>query len=328
MKKNVAFIAAHGHTAARDYAEEVCDNAYYMGIPKWVSNTTLRLIVIYFRAFVYAFLIPKHNIYLAHGSPGLVCVITKRKILGEKCKIIMRVNDSMFSNFDIKGVKKRFLRFLYKHIDGAIAISQMIKSDVQKELPGLPTEIVYCKVRDDKFFDIKPNFKKKSIMCLGIAPNYRKGTDIQIDVFKKFIPKIPMYIMGNTNYLFNKDYINDPNLYFTGKDDPKKYLNECLFLLHPARFDAGGNAVIEAMAAGLIPVVSYMTGNSDIVKNIDKSLVIETFDSYDYYNKIKELYNKSTEDLKILSNKCKLEAYKYSKKNMKGKFKEAFNNVI
>jgi len=340
-KEQTTFIAANGHTAAREFAKEVCSNAYYMGLPKWIKNSTLRLIVLYFRAFIYAFIIPKYETYLAHGSPGLLCCVIKRKLRREKCKIIIRANDSMFSDYDVKGIKKKFLSMLYKHVDGAIAISNMIKNDIKDKLPNIPVEVVYCQILDNEYFDIKPSFEKKDIMCLGTAPRDRKGTDIQLSVYESFCPKKFMYIMGNTKPIIKqcKEHNVHGNydgyhvdsywgrLFFTGKDDPKKYMKTCLFLLHPARFDAGGNAVLEAMAAGLIPVVSYKTGNSEIVKNVDETLVINTFNNDDYFNKLKQLYNLPFWELQTLSNKCKIEAFKYSKKRMAGKFREAFNNV-
>lgn len=333
-KKSIAFIAAHGHKVARECANTVCDNMYYMGVSKWISNSTLRVLSSYVRAFIYAYRIPEHDIYLAHGSPGLLCAVIKKKILREECKIIMRVNDSMFSDYKLKGIKKKFLRFLYKNVDGVIVISEMIKKDVEKELPNIPIEIVYCCVKDDDFFKIKPNFINKYILCLGTAPNDRKGTSIQIEVYNMFIPKKIMFIMGDIKCIqkiknkYKNIIIKYNFLLFTGKDDPKKYLNNCLFLLHPARFDAGGNVVLEAMAAGVIPIVSYKTGNSEIVKNVDPTLIINTFKSKDYYTKLRQLFNLPTFELLILSNKCKIEAMKYTKKKMKNRFKEAFKNII
>jgi len=53
-----------------------------------------------------------------------------------------------------------------------------------------------------------------------------------------------------------------------------KLLSECSVYVHPARFDSFSLAVVEAMAAGLIPVVTKMTGSKDLVEQVDPSLVV------------------------------------------------------
>jgi glycosyltransferase involved in cell wall biosynthesis len=45
-------------------------------------------------------------------------------------------------------------------------------------------------------------------------------------------------------------------------------LSECSVYLHPARSEPFGLSVVQAMAAGLLPIVTDMTGAKDLVKQV------------------------------------------------------------
>jgi len=52
-----------------------------------------------------------------------------------------------------------------------------------------------------------------------------------------------------------------------------RLLRKCAVYLQPALFDAFPLSVVEAMALGLVPVVTKYVGSGDLVELIDKSLV-------------------------------------------------------
>ena len=51
-------------------------------------------------------------------------------------------------------------------------------------------------------------------------------------------------------------------------------VSRCSVYIHPARLEAFGASVVEAMATGLIPIVTEMTGAKDLVKQVDPSLIV------------------------------------------------------
>ncbi|MHA1679119.1 MAG: glycosyltransferase family 4 protein [Promethearchaeota archaeon] len=327
-RKTVAFLpAGNPHWSAKLCAKQVCNDFYFVKTPNF-KNKTINLILSYFKSFYYCFKVPKHDIYLVNGSAGLFLGVLKKRLRRENCKLILRVNDSMFSNYELNYFKQWFLRKLYSNLDGAIAISEMIKKDINLKVPNLPVEIFHTRLIDKSLYKNAPDFDSRNILCLGTAPHLRKGTDIQIKVHKRFSSK-KMFILGNLDYI--KKIHNQPtnkNIIFTGIANPKKYFSKTLFLLHPARFDAGGTSVLEAMAAGLIPIVSHMTGNKDIVRKVDPSLIINDFLVKSYAEKLSELMNKSDEELKELSNKCITISKEYYGLKSIAKFKNKFWRVV
>jgi glycosyltransferase involved in cell wall biosynthesis len=94
-----------------------------------------------------------------------------------------------------------------------------------------------------------------------------------------------------------------------------------------ARFEPSGTAVIEAMAQGLVPIVTEGVGYKNFVKNVDPRLVVtREEDAIDIANKLitnKNLWAK-------LSLKCKDEvrqlSYKNSVKTFKSNLKDS--NII
>jgi glycosyltransferase involved in cell wall biosynthesis len=95
-----------------------------------------------------------------------------------------------------------------------------------------------------------------------------------------------------------------------------KILSNCSVYIHPARFDTFPIAVIEAMAAGLIPVVTEMTGTKDLVRLVSPSLVIP-IDIDAISTKIIEILSMDNDKKEILSKKAKQVAEEWSLKARK-----------
>jgi glycosyltransferase involved in cell wall biosynthesis len=298
----------------------------------------INMFLAYGRAIYLAFAIPKYKVYFLSGSGGLFIAWVKKFIRREKCKVIVRVNDSLYSEDQHTIFKWIILRILHKAIDGCIAVSDMIKDDIQEVNPKMPVKVFYSPIRDNRFFKIKPDFKKRGVLCLGTAPRTRKGTDVQLIVYRFFrhfvANKVNFYILGPKEFVPKQvkevetyDDFYD-NIEFCGNTDPLIYMKKCLFLLHPARFDASPNAISECMAAGIIPLVSYKSGRKEMIEEVDESLVIHDLDYHYYYDRLRELYRMKPSQLKKLSNKCKKVARKYNKKYTMKYFNKLFVELL
>ena len=62
--------------------------------------------------------------------------------------------------------------------------------------------------------------------------------------------------------------------YIIGYSRPELYFKQSCILLHPAIYDAFPVVVLEAMAAGLIPIISDRTGSAEILKEYYGKLVL------------------------------------------------------
>lgn len=58
---------------------------------------------------------------------------------------------------------------------------------------------------------------------------------------------------------------SDPRVRFLGRRDPARWLPGADALLNPTRYDAASNVVLEALAAGVPPIVSLADGSAEVV---------------------------------------------------------------
>jgi len=80
--------------------------------------------------------------------------------------------------------------------------------------------------------------------------------------------------------------------------------SKCQFFIYPARFKAFGLPVVEAMATGLIPLVTVKTGARDFVQKVNPNLVTP-LDLKVFINKISELITMNCTSLKEISIKAR-----------------------
>lgn len=302
------------------------------------SFPKLNKFLAYTRAVYLAFAIPKYKVYFLSGSGGLFIAWIKVYIRGEYCKVIVRVNDSLYSQEQHTKLKWFIIKILHLAINRCIAVSDTIKDDIKKVNKDMPVKVFYSPLRNKEFFKINPDFKNRGILCLGTAPRLRKGTDTQLTIYKYFRhfvgDKNKFYILGPKENVTEQVSEVEKNtdfykyLEFCGNTDPIPYMKKSLFLLHPARFDASPNAISECMAAGIIPIVSYRSGRKEMVEKVDKTLVINSLEYKGYVDKLKELNKMKTSQLKKLSNKCKLVAKQYDKKYTMKQFKKIFMELL
>lgn len=327
MNKRIAILTGGSiHKSAKDSFNQVTRTIYYNQSPIWIKHGTLKILIELINSFYLCFKIPKHDIYLLNSPSSMFLGYLKKTLRHENCKLILRLNDARFESNSF--LKKIFYKPLAKKLDGAFIISKMLKKNLKMYNNKIPIDYLYTPVLNPNYFKNKPNFKAKSILSLGIKTRLGKGTDISAKIASK--TQYEVYILGDiwkAQKIYNK-YNHLKNLHFTGFKPPINYMAKSLFLLFPSRFDAGGTSVIEAMAAGLIPIVSHKTGNKDLVEELDPTLIINSFDYNAYLNKINDLQKLSKKELVKLSNKSKIIAKKYHNTKSTSTFSTKFKKMI
>ncbi|PUA31618.1 MAG: hypothetical protein B7O98_08960 [Zestosphaera tikiterensis] len=192
---------------------------------------------------------------------------------------------------------------LSKLVDGIIAVSSLVKSVIREYEYEGPIYVLHPSPPDlAEFLLIKPNLKEPNICFIG-APIYVKGFDRLPSLIKRVrnsIPQARLIVIGgelNSEGVMSFGWVSRREL--------KKLLSMCSVYVHPARFDASPISVLEAMAAGIVPVVTPATGMSGIVSKVDPSLVVR-FDEMP--NRVVELLKS---DLSALSKRCKIKAIEH-----------------
>jgi len=88
--------------------------------------------------------------------------------------------------------------------------------------------------------------------------------------------------------------------------------SKCQFFIYPARFKPFGLPVVEAMATGLIPLVTVKTGARDFVEKVNPNLVTP-LDLKVFIGKISELITMNCASLKEISIKAREIALSWNK---------------
>jgi len=272
--------------------------------------------------FIQSFFIPKADVYLIESPECMPAIWFKAK----KTKVIM-INDGPFFPLfhTYKGLKKRYSLAIIKKIDALISTSNLMKKYAEKYIK-VPNKIVYHSIDTKKFSKIRPNYSSNNICSISTA-RYSKGADILLDVHKIFKSKFKdskLFVLGEEGYSKElrkcKDVINPD---FT---DPVKYLANSGLYINPARIEPFGINILEAMCAGIPPLVSKFCGAAEIVKKVDPWLVTSLNPK-----EIAEKAVKLHKDLNLkrkLGQKCKREALKYTQERTVKEFKVKFAKIL
>jgi glycosyltransferase involved in cell wall biosynthesis len=114
---------------------------------------------------------------------------------------------------------------------------------------------------------------------------------------------------------------------FVGKSDNlTKYLSKSSLYLHCARGEAFGISVIEAMAAGVPPIVSEWTGAKEVVSQVSDMLIVP-LDQDIILQRVKWYFNLPLEKKIELSDKCRKISREYTQENAVANFQNTIKHI-
>jgi glycosyltransferase involved in cell wall biosynthesis len=229
---------------------------------------------------------------------------------------------------------------LNKYVDHMIAVSKMIKEDFEKYFKfDIKVAELFMHRDYRKLSKLPVNLERRNFIFIGVNP-FLKGVDIMVDAFlrlkKKGIIKADtkFYLIGgHENYLERKGYKKEilqrykivtlpatPNL--------EEYLKDSLFQFHLARYEPNAVAIMEGMASGHIPIVSYKTGNKDFIAQINSDLVIDSFDMEEIEKHVKKIVGLSEEELRNLSLRFRRMSAFYSTEVGLKRWKKTWHEIV
>lgn len=218
--------------------------------------------------------------------------------------------------------------FASKRIDGGIAVSNMMKKYSEGFISG-PVEVVEPFVEQNRFESLMSannvsDYQKGLFISRKYELNDIKGLDILLDAVEGTSYRVN--ILGeNTGEDIEQKEVNIEGLVMDD-DEFSKFLKEAGFLIVPSRIDAFSLPVIEAMAAGTIPIVSENVGAKSLVEDIDDKLIFDPnskslIETLDYFKNI------SDEKKQNYSEECRKIAKDYSEKEQKHEFKQKLREL-
>ncbi len=212
-----------------------------------------------------------------------------------------------------------------KLVDGFLLLSTpMVRALKGEGLMGKPHKVIPNGTDLEKYSPPTEDEREKIRKELGILPDVfcicfvgdlirRKGADMIVEIFRKFAetePRAFLLLMGRNNieaeHMEALGILRERVIFtgFTSKVD--EYLKACDVLLFPSRREGFPSSVIQAMATGVIPVVSEMMGVAyDIVTDGHDGYIIKGENPEDFLKALREiLYNdKKRKEMRIMARK-------------------------
>lgn len=273
--KKTCFVYWDPHPAHRAWAESVRAQSY-----SFVPRNSLFLkshgLLLHLFAFLKALVfLPRADVYLLE-SPMMITAVLSRVLFFPQRKVLAINSDPFLWVLPRYSwpVRAAF-SLLIKRINGYLSTSAMMDSFA--DTTGKPHTIVALPL-NPSYLNVQADMNSINGCFIGPHLNTKKGVDILIDVFSA-LPhqeQRKLFLIGNVHEpVVQKKLNGKPNIIVTGRvPRPEDYLKQCGLYLNLARFEPAGINILEAMAAGIPPIVSRMCGFASLVEKVSPKLVV------------------------------------------------------
>lgn len=338
------------HPLHRKFGESINSEFIFVDfILPWHEAKTSRLRR-YTSWFLCSIFLPNKNKYdfiLSEGAHFPVGLLKWLRLLRKNQKTIALMdNETLYfidSGFYPERTKKSLIALIHSY-DAIISAGKM-EADLAKKYSSPNTKVKQIfngisDVRLNKLLNLKPLLDNFNIVFIGnVGTGWRswyKGIDLLLESFEIAWQKnnlLSLKLIGAFEVEFCKELMDKcvpksgSNVEFVGyTENLDFYLKDASLYLHPARGEAWGISVTEAMAAGIMPLVSCFTGSKEVVDKVDSSYIVELNKNL-IADKIINHFNLSISDRQIQSIKCKDVAKEYSETSSIDSFKVAFHDL-
>ena len=290
----------------------------------------------------------KYDVIFSEGAHFIVGLQKWLRLLKSNQKTIALLNNETLyfiqSGFYSRKTKKALIGLIQTY-DGIISAGKM-EADLARKYASSKAVVkqIFNGINDDRLknlLTLNPKLTSHNIVFIGnVGSGWRswyKGIDLLFESFELAWLKnnlLKLQLIGEWDKVYFNELVN--------KHAPKSKLSiECIgytqklddylintsLYLHPARGEAWGISVTEAMAAGIMPLVSKYTGSQEVVAKVDPSYIIE-LDKFLIAKKIIEHFELSSEIKKFQSSKCKIVSEGYSESKSLDSFNKAFQEIL
>jgi glycosyltransferase involved in cell wall biosynthesis len=344
MKKYFIHGRPAGHPLHAKYGAAIT-NRFDFEDPyiRW-HDKDLPAIVRYFAWIInsFAFVSLKKTVIITEGLR--ITLVLSRLLSFGRIKLIALVDDEspyfICSNY-YSQLSKKVNSWAYNQYDGWICIGKM-ETELIKQIVVRHESIRtgfngVSMPRMEKLLKQQYSPGSKRIVFIGNGPAkwrmWYKGVDLMLSAFSQLIKEgYDLYfdIGGEWDTEFLKKFY-DPELCsgrlrFFGKVDPVVFLEGASLYLHVARGEAWGISVNEAMASGIIPIVSVWTGSRECVEQVSPDLVVD-INKEEIVKKIKWFIGLDSGLKNLYSQKCREVVTAYTEEKAIEKFKSCYGEL-
>jgi glycosyltransferase involved in cell wall biosynthesis len=290
--------------------------------------------------------IPEHDIYILENAESVYAIPFIKRSVPDATIILLaahRVFGLESYDFSSDAAPKSIIRrgeryldatlirsFIRNYVDGVIAVSDHVKAKVDQFAPGLPKEAVHPYIQPgmvDDLDDVSPTLDDNHAVVVCESRDH-KGVDRLVKAWPTVRARVPdatLHIVGNGH---PTEYEETSGVTVRGYvDDLAAEYAQASLYIHPARADAFGVTVVEAMRAGVVPVVTQTTGAYPFVSEVDEHLVVNS-DSEAIASGIVQYFQTEATDREALSQKSIEVAEPFTRCVKAREFGAQFNGLL
>ncbi len=172
---------------------------------------------------------------------------------------------------------------------------------------------------------------RKHFLWIGGGGSVLKGLDITLEAFSK-MPNLHLHVCGPVSAekdfaeAYNKELYETPNIHVYGRIDVagKKFgdiIDKCAAIVYPSAGEGSSGAVVQAMHAGLVPIITHETG----IQEDSGYIPLENPTPQSVSKAVQDFANTSPEKIRELSHKIWLYA---RKRYTRGEFSRTYKKFI
>lgn len=288
-------------------------------------------------------LYPDYDVYLVEGSRPLYAALTRRFTSTGRLIYLCAdhgLHELGSADFEGDSIFKSLIgkfgtpvvRAVARHgIDGVIAVSEFA-ADFTRPIvgPDTPITVAHPYIQPetyDSLADVTPTLDDNIAVTLGRSWQY-KGVDLLVEAWPTVRETYP-----------------DAELHVVGSGHPEPYdevagvrrhgyvealgdaFEPASLFIQPSRVDTFPVSTLEAMRAGLVPLVTETTGTRSEARAIDPELVVPA-DPTSLADGVQGYFQRSHEDRKSLSKAARSRSERFDPESRKAAFRDAFHDVL
>ena len=286
---------------------------------------------------------PDYDVYLVEGSRPLYAALARRFTRGGTL-VYLCADHGLYQlgnpNFEgssaVKSLVGKFgtpaVRAVGRRgIDGVIAVSEFAASFTRPIVgPDTPIEIAHPFIQRetyDALGAVDPDIDGNVAVTVARPWEY-KGVDMLVNAWPRVREEFPdaeLHVVGGGH---PESYAETPGVRVRGYvEDLADAFEPASLFVQPSRVDAFPVSTLEAMRAGVPPLVTQTAGTRSEAREIDSSLVVET-NEYALSRGVREYFARNSTERRDFADRARERGAKFDPASRKTAFREAFRDVL
>ncbi|WP_158055933.1 glycosyltransferase family 4 protein [Halorussus halophilus] len=286
---------------------------------------------------------PDYDVYIVEGSRPLYGALARRFTRGGKL-VYLCADHGLYqlgsSDFEgdsaFKSLVGKFgtpvVRALgSRGIDGVVAVSEFAEEFTRPIVgPDTPIEIAHPFIQQDNYDalgDVEPDLDANVAVTVARPWEY-KGVDMLVEAWPRVREQFPdaeLHVVGKGH---PDDYETTAGVRVRGYvEDLGDAFEQASLFVQPSRMDTFPVSTLEAMRAGLPPLVTKTAGTRSEAREIDSLFVTEP-NPEALARGVREYFVRGTAERRRLSEMARARGSRFDPESRKEAFREAFREIL